>query len=360
MKHGLVVGKFYPPHIGHHKLIEVALSECDLVTVAVCYSSVENISADDRVEWLSAEHPTAEFIKVFDDTPVEYTDETWNWFLEALMYGLDNRPGYRDDSAHNQSYPGIVYSGEDYAPEFARRLDGKYDERVFRQMSEAFPKVVEYRTVDRHELPVSASLFRSDPAKAWELLRPAAKAGLAKRIVMIGAESSGTTTLAKALAEHYDTVCVPEYGRYFDWAVGLTHQWTDEDFIHIAQEQQRWEDNLARRSRNGLLICDTDAYATDMFSEVYLDHRAVGIEIMLRKADFYIITDHSGVEFVDDGQRVNGDKRGWMTNWFTCNSPHPWILVKGPHEERLEFAVERIDALLSDWGIEEPLEYRND
>ena len=47
------------------------------------------------------------------------------------------------------------------------------------------------------------------------MLTGPAKAHFAKRVVVVGVESSGTTTLAEALAEHYHTVWVPEYGRFY-------------------------------------------------------------------------------------------------------------------------------------------------
>ena len=67
--------------------------------------------------------------------------------------------------------------------------------------------------------------------------------------------------------------------------------------MHIAREQRRWENNLARESRNGLLICDTDEYATAMFKEVYLGARGPEIEALADEspADLYLVTDHGGV-----------------------------------------------------------------
>lgn len=357
MHPALVVGKFYPPHIGHHKLIDTALAENEHVIVAVCHSSVENIPVEDRVAWLKAEHPTAEFIEVYDDTPVEYTDETWEWFLDSLMDSLDRPVSF---ATYRDLYPGIIYSGEDYAPEFARRLDERYDRRM-RDM-DAFPELVTYRLLDRMELPVSASLFRSNPPKAWELLRPAAKAGLCKRIVVCGAESSGSTTLARALAFEYETTVVPEYGREFDWAVGKHHTWTDADFVHIALWQYLWEAELAKHSRKGLLICDTDEFATAMFSEIYLGQETPGVREIAEAtpADLYIITG-SEIPFVDDGTRFNSGRREWMTDWFRENLPEGrWVFVKGPEHYRLMEAIHHVDRLLSDWGIEEPLEYRNE
>jgi NadR type nicotinamide-nucleotide adenylyltransferase len=360
VKHGIAVGKFYPPHAGHHYLIDTALKECDLVTVAVCYSSVENISVKDRIAWLRDTHGDEgiEYIAVKDDTPVLYTDETWDYFLEALTDALDDR--YDPYAPDDLSYPNVIYSGEDYADEFAERLLKKYDLRVFR---EAFPTEIEVRQLDRSKMPEArATFFRSDPSMTWDLLAPATKAGLAKRVVVCGAESSGTTTLSKALAGGYDTAWVPEYGRTFDEAVGPNHQWTEDDFWHIATEQRRLENNLARRSRHGLLICDTDEYATAMFSEFYLASPKIGKRLealaATTPADLYIITDHEGVDFDDDGTRRNEEGRAYMTSWMKLKLPINRIVVTGSHEQRMRQATAAINEILH-WDIATPIEYRD-
>lgn len=358
---GLAVGKFYPPHAGHSKLIKTMLDECPIGLVAVCYSSVENIDVKDRIAWLKDEHPRATFFPVFDDTPVEYTDQTWGWFLDALMAGLDTVCGESYIYPYQVPYPDVVYSGEHYAPEFAERLDARYEDRVFRD-EPIFPAqgTVTHRMLDRSVEPsASASSFRADPLRHWDELIPAARAALCKRVVICGAESTGTTTLAKDLARWYKTTVVPEYGRHFDWGVGKWHEWKSEDFTHIAREQKRWEDNLARESHNGLLICDTDEFATAMFHGAYLGltHGGILTDAFATPADLYIVTDHVGVKFEDDGTRLNSGRRAWMTSWFMATLPEErTILVTGTPEMRLSQAVNAITPIMT-WEIADPIEY---
>jgi HTH-type transcriptional regulator, transcriptional repressor of NAD biosynthesis genes len=76
-KHGLVLGKFYPPHAGHHHLVRTAASRCRIVTVVVLASHVESIPLTDRVRWLRAEHagdPGVRIVGELDDHPVDYDD----------------------------------------------------------------------------------------------------------------------------------------------------------------------------------------------------------------------------------------------------------------------------------------------
>ena len=95
-----------------------------------------------------------------------------------------------------------------------------------------------------------------------------------KRVAIVGAESTGKTTLAQELAAHFHTVWVPEYGReYTEVNVGreafFHYQWHDEEFLQIAQKQVELEDKLAEKA-NRVLICDTDALATCIWQERYL------------------------------------------------------------------------------------------
>ena len=54
--HGLVMGKFYPPHVGHRLLVRTAAATCERVTVLVLAHPAESISLEDRVD-LAARDP---------------------------------------------------------------------------------------------------------------------------------------------------------------------------------------------------------------------------------------------------------------------------------------------------------------
>ena len=64
--HGVVIGKFLPPHRGHRFLIETALSRCDRVTVIVCGKPVDPIPPDLRAAWLRELLPAAEVMLIDD------------------------------------------------------------------------------------------------------------------------------------------------------------------------------------------------------------------------------------------------------------------------------------------------------
>lgn len=182
--------------------------------------------------------------------------------------------------------------------------------------------------------------------------------GKVLRVVLVGAEFTGKTTLCIELAKHYNTVWVAEYGRE-NWEEKLAAQslkggdipeWTDEDFIHIAQEQQRRENEAARHA-NRVLICDTNAFATGTWFERYAGKRHAAVDAIgnADKVDLYLIPTPE-VPFVQDGVRDGEKIRGWMHDRFVeliGKSGVPYQLITGPWEGRAEQAIASIEAFLA-------------
>jgi HTH-type transcriptional regulator, transcriptional repressor of NAD biosynthesis genes len=171
-----------------------------------------------------------------------------------------------------------------------------------------------------------------------------------KRVVIIGSESSGTTTLARALAEHYRTVWVPEYGRtYSEGRIYSSQPWRSEEFTFIAIEQARMEDALAALA-NGVLICDTDPFATAIWHQRYMGSPSEAVRAIAddRRYGLYIVTDVN-IPFVQDEIRDGESFRQWMQGRFIeelSKGKTPVMVVTGPHDERFAAAVKRIDEIL--------------
>lgn len=182
--------------------------------------------------------------------------------------------------------------------------------------------------------------------------------GRVLRVVLIGAESTGKTTLCEQLAAHYDTVWVGEYGREH-WemkiaamnAPGEIPAWTDDEFIHIAEVQQQRENEAAARA-NRVLLCDTNAFATATWFERYAGKRHPEVDAIgaRDKVDLYLVPSPD-VPFVQDGVRDGEKIRDWMHGRFVeliRASDTPYVLITGAWESRLPQAIAAIDALLAD------------
>jgi NadR type nicotinamide-nucleotide adenylyltransferase len=180
------------------------------------------------------------------------------------------------------------------------------------------------------------------------------------RIVLIGAESVGKTTLCEQLAAHYGTVWVGEYGREH-WERKIAEQdvpgeipaWTDDEFIHIAEVQQSRENEAATRA-NRVLICDTNAFATATWFERYAGTRHPEVDVIGARdiADLYLIPSPD-VPLVQDGVRDGEKIREWMHARFLelihANGT-PYVPITGAYDTRLAQAIAAIDALLARRG----------
>ena len=315
----MTVGKFYPPHRGHKRLIDFAESRCDQLVVLVGSRPGEDPPADLRIAWLRLMHPTVRFELVVDVYP-----EDPNIWAE-LAIGVLGRA------------PDVAFAGESYGAAWARAMGCKFE-------------IIE-RTTDR--ATCSGTAVRENPLRQWECLEPRVRAHYVKRVCVVGAESTGTTTLARDLAGHYQTAWIPEYGReYFQDRVrrrDAERAWTTEEFVHIAREQARLED-LGALVADRVLVCDTDPFATEIWHERYMGTRSAEVAAVAagRRCDLYLLTGID-IPFVQDGFRDGEGIRDWMHRRFREElelREKAYLLLEGDRETRLSRAVERVDELL--------------
>ena len=318
--HGLVIGKFLPPHRGHKHLIDVALARCDRVSVIVCDKPEMRPEGALRAGWLREIHPDAEVILIDDRLPAD-----------------DSRLWAENTRRILGKSPDVVFTSEDYGEPYARFLG------------------CDHVLVDRERIavPCSGTLVRASPLENFGFLEPCVRAHYVRRVAVVGAESTGTTTLARALAEAYDTAWVEEYGREYWMAKvqrGEQDRWTEDEFVHIAEEQARRED-LAARTANRVLFCDTDPFATGLWHERYLGVRSARVEAVAAGRS-YALTLLTGAEipFVQDGWRDGEAIRLGMHRRFVERleeENRPYVPLEGPPERRLRTAREKVGRLLS-------------
>ncbi len=171
-----------------------------------------------------------------------------------------------------------------------------------------------------------------------------------RRVCILGAESTGKTTLACALAEAYGTLFNPEFGRpYTEVGRPRDAPWTSVEFAHIAKLHCWYEDFLAKHASR-VLFCDTDAFTTVLFHEAYLGSPARGFDdLAARRYDLYLVCGLD-VPWARDEIREFEAQRRWMherlVEWARSGD-EPWQILDGPHELRLASARRAIDDLLA-------------
>lgn len=322
--HGVVVGKFYPPHRGHRYLIDTAVSRADRVTVMVVDGTGEDPAATLRAAWLRELHPDATVIVVPD---IEVDDDSEAWARHAW----DSLGRERIDA---------VFTSEPYGAPWAAAI----------AELQGSPCRNEY--VGRSYIDVSGTQIRADPAAYWRYIDAPVRAHYVRRVCIVGAESSGSTTLTRQLASAYETIWVPEYGREYTvekFTIGTGDQWLPSDFLRIALEQNALEDRMAREAPTGIVFCDTDSLATALWEEVYLgstsDATWRAVEAHGAPYSLYLLTDHVGVPWEPDDIRLGDETRAHMTARFEEVLEErglPWIEVTGSRSARLARAVEAI------------------
>ena len=170
-----------------------------------------------------------------------------------------------------------------------------------------------------------------------------------KRVCLLGAESTGKSTLAQALAERFGTLWNPEYGRPYT-LIGRPPDtpWTSWEFTHIARIHCWYEDFLATLAER-VLFSDTDAFTTAVFHEVYLGAPATGFEDLLaRPYDLFVVCGLD-VPWRHDGIRAFEEQRRWMHERYLARareSGRPWLLAEGPLARRLEEVGEAVGRVL--------------
>jgi len=323
MTRGLVIGKFYPPHRGHKFLIETALRAVDHLDVLICVLANQTIPGDLRQRWLQEIHPGANVMQI-EDIGDDDNSEVWAAYTKTIL----------------GKAPDFVFTSEDYGDAYARFLGCKHIP-VDR---------------DRQHAPISGTRVRSNPFAHWDFLEPCVRAHFVRRVCVVGAESTGTTTLAQELADRYKTVWVPEYGREYCEklaAAGVdlwSYRWNSTEFTHIARAQVELDRKMAREA-NRLLISDTDAFATSIWHERYMRSRSSEVDAIAvsHPPSLYLLTD-CDIPFVQDGLRDGETIRKWMTDRFEDKLDQqrvPWMKVSGSRAQRLDSAIQRIEPLLA-------------
>ena len=316
-------------------MIETARKRVDRLVVLACARAEDEVDAATRAAWIVeslggecgevlADEETGqgavEVIAVFDDLP----EAPEPWAARALAVMADRRPDV------------ALTGGESYGAGWAAAMGCEHCALQTRV--------------------TAATQLRADLRTHWDDLAGPARAHFSRRVTVLGVESSGTTTLSEALAVHFKTVWVPEYGRaYWEGRRHLppgSNGWATPEFVRIARGQARAEEDLARLARSGLVVSDTDSFATSVWHRRYVGTWSTAVaavsQLAARQRDLYILT-APDFDFVQDGTRDGEAIRHEMHAWFkaeltTRGLPH--IVVGGSCEARLTAAVAAIEPLL--------------
>ncbi len=182
-----------------------------------------------------------------------------------------------------------------------------------------------------------------------------------KKVVILGPESTGKSTLSEQLAQHYDTMWCPEFAREYLLTNGT--QYTYADLLTIAMGQLALEDEfnlmlenqslpLLEKGGHIPLFIDTDMYVMKVWCEYVFGqcHRFILDEIVKRKYDLYLLC-NIDLPWTSDLLREYPELRARqelyrMYKDIMINQDIPWVDISGKDEDRLHKAIHAVDNLL--------------
>jgi len=170
-----------------------------------------------------------------------------------------------------------------------------------------------------------------------------------KKIVVIGPESTGKSSLCEGLAAHYQTSWVREYAREYLLAHGMNYSF--EELTTIAKGQLALEDEGVKVAKSVLFI-DTDMYVMKVWSEFVFGRCDSWIldQIGKRQYDAYLLC-KTDLPWVKDELReypdlVSREKLYHIYRDILINQSVPWAEIGGQEQQRLDAAIDAVETLL--------------
>jgi len=263
-----------------------------------------------RAQWMRTLYPQLENIVVRQD-PIGDVREFGDKFPYDDIVDKDNpifAPTYAADLSFLDPFD-YVFSSEEYGEPFAKALGAQH-------------VVVD---IAREMLPISGTMIRENLYDHRGWVDPVVYRDLIKKIVFVGTESTGKSTLAKALADELGTRWTHEFGRELWEAQNL--QGSFADMLKIATNQYKREQAAILHSRD-FLFCDTNAFTTLQWS---------------------IMAHGTADERLIDLVRKTKDEY----TWFLCSNDFGWV-QDGTRElvgqKSKDFQMQNLDALAR-WDI---------
>ena len=186
-----------------------------------------------------------------------------------------------------------------------------------------------------------------------------------KKVVVIGPESTGKTTLCKQLAAHFQTHWCPEFAREYLLEHGMDY--TYDDLLTIAKGQlaleEKYTSNLehstsnnphpARATGQSLLFIDTDMQVMKIWCEFVFGkcHQFILDQVAARKYDLYLLC-NIDLPWIKDELREYPDleRRKQLYNIYKhamINQSTPWVDINGSYEERFQKAITAVSNVVA-------------
>ncbi|AOT69000.1 multifunctional transcriptional regulator/nicotinamide-nucleotide adenylyltransferase/ribosylnicotinamide kinase NadR [Geosporobacter ferrireducens] len=336
---GFIGGKFLPLHMGHVYAIVKAACMCDELYVVLSYSKardaalckdlkVKEMSREIRHRWLTQLTRDMENVRVIKVEDTYDSDETYNW--EEGAWQIKKAIGKPIN---------YIFSSEN-----------SYGEIFTRLYPEAKHVVIDSA---RHRYPISATKIRAEGVyKHWEMLPDFVRSYFIKKVVIVGTESCGKSTLTQYLAKLYNTTYVEEYGRTICEELGGYEDILTKDIFSQIAYKHKVLEYEAYKKANKVVFIDTEAIVTQYYSELCLGESNPVVDSVAEDQDYDLwIYLEPDVQWVNDGLRTYGEEKTRHENNLKLkemlkNRKIEFVSVRGTYIERLNKSVDLVNKLL--------------
>jgi HTH-type transcriptional repressor of NAD biosynthesis genes len=334
-RHAVVAMKAWPFHRGHNALIEHALDAAEHVSILVIGSIGEEPDYRIRAGWI---------VETFKDRNVHvypcaniYTDD------------MSSDPATAEEASRfwavytkqilANDLPDVVVSSEEYGIRWAKHMGIAH---IMHDANRTF-----YMT--------SGTEIRRDPFLHWDMIMEKARPHYLRKVAIVGAESSGKTTLSKNLARRYGTQFAPEYGRIYDEQTRGKNEEVNKyheriifaDILNVQPMLNREAEENARH----VVFYDTDLLTTSIWFENWQGtedklHEHIVSDALDEEHDLVLIQDLA--PFIDDGLRGHKHEReAFLKNLEQLERTFNDNVVKltGSWQERESKAIREVNKL---------------
>ncbi|WP_099467230.1 AAA family ATPase [Konateibacter massiliensis] len=332
-KCGMYGGSFNPLHLGHVRCIIEAANQCeDLIIVISEGLNRDEIDVRVRYRWIYqlTKHIGNVRIYILNDTAKTKEDYTEKYWLE--------------DAAKVKVFAGkkidVVFCGSDY------------DENSF--WAKCYPES-EHIFFQRDD--ISSTKIRENPLACWSWLPSVVKPYYVKKVLLIGGESTGKSTLTINLANYYNTNYLEEVGRDISERSGTDMLMLPEDFTDILLAHKIREREAILQS-NRVLFEDTDCLITKFYIQFLEGKGKAANETLadaiaeLNRYDLVLFLEPD-VKFVQDGDRspvIAADRERYSNQIKELYRQKniSFEVISGDYQKRFLKAVELVDKLLKE------------
>lgn len=320
MKRGFTFGKYLPFHQGHKALIDFALDHCDELIVLVCVSNSESISGEIRSGWIAETYERNPRVRVhtleYDESILPNTSvsskeisKLWAAQFRRILPEVD-----------------MLITSEPY---------GAYVSEFMGIRSISFDQERKYH-------PISASQLRDSLYDNWDFLPDAVKPYFQKKVVLLGTESTGKSTMARLICNSFNATLVDEVGRDI---IPDSNDFTVDQLKLIAHAHAQ-NTHKATEQLKPLVVMDTDVHITQSYAKYkfgeYLELDDAVYEA--NKAHLYLYLS-ANAPYFQDGTRLDKQKRLALDHTHRETLNHfgvNYIEVDGTYQERESRVIQLI------------------